>query len=98
MAYRGVVRIRKTGKFGARIKANRKHVWLGTFITAIEAAKAYDREAFRVLGRKATLNFPRDFGFSLTQRKTTNTLVPLGLVILLISILHTDDTVSLAEA
>ncbi|KAM0831673.1 hypothetical protein ACQ4PT_065382 [Festuca glaucescens] len=35
-----------------------RRVWLGTYGTAEEAGRAYDREARRIRGKSARLNFP----------------------------------------
>lgn len=54
--YRGVAE--HGPRFRARIQVLRQRITIGSFATAIEAARAYDQTAKRIFGEFACLNFP----------------------------------------
>ncbi len=56
--YKGVSWAQSCRKWFARIRPNRKTIYLGLFTDEIEAALAYDRKAKELFGEFAYLNFP----------------------------------------
>ncbi|KAM1917453.1 hypothetical protein ACFX13_037054 [Malus domestica] len=54
--------LRGRGRTSTEFRDPRKgvRVWLGTFNTAVEAARAYEREARKIRGKKAKVNFPNE--------------------------------------
>jgi len=58
--FRGVAPNHRGKRWNARIGAAGRRLHLGSFDTALEAARAYDRAAIACYGLCATLNFPME--------------------------------------
>lgn len=63
--YRGVSKTSNPNRrFRAALKHKGRHYYLGSYVTEVEAAKAYNDAALRIIGEYAVLN-------DLTQESTT---------------------------
>lgn len=80
--YVGVTYRRDLGKWTAQLRNGRRVIYVGRYKTQLEAAKAYDRVAYRIRGKEAQLNFPEEHGvvkLKIGTETGSDTLLPMGL-------------------
>ncbi|KAJ4848619.1 hypothetical protein Tsubulata_016185 [Turnera subulata] len=77
--YKGV-RQRTWGRWVAEIREPTRgnRIWLGSFNTSLEAAKAYDHAALKLYGPEADLNLPPSYLMPTTP-PNNNSLLPSGI-------------------
>ncbi|KAK4772791.1 hypothetical protein SAY86_014566 [Trapa natans] len=71
--YKGI-RMRKWGKWVAEVREpnKRSRIWLGSYSTAMAAARAYDTAVFYLRGPSARLNFPE---FMAADQEADDTII-----------------------
>jgi len=77
--YRGV-RKRKWGKYVSEIRLpnSRQRIWLGSYDSAVKAARAFDAAMFCLRGSSAKFNFPNDPPYIAGGRSMTHSEIKIA--------------------